>query len=139
VTSNPLVVLCACVFSGEVVYLPKNALLPVTLRSREYEVFTVVPLKHLPNGVAFVVIDLLSMFNFGGAVRELRFGGEDADVELRVWGSGTVGAYSSTKPTCVVVDSKAVGFSYDGTYGLITFELNIPDQEMYLWTVTVGY
>ena len=49
VTSNPL--LCYVrVFSGEVVYLPKNDLLPVTLRSREYEVFTVVPLKHLPNG-----------------------------------------------------------------------------------------
>lgn len=124
---------------GEVVYLPKNALLPVTLRSREYEVFTVVPLKHLPNGASFAAIGLLGMFNSGGAVRELRFGGEDADVELRVRGSGTVGAYSSTKPTCVAVDSKAVGFSYDGTCGLISFELGIPDQEMYLWTVTVGY
>ncbi|PWZ53372.1 putative galactinol--sucrose galactosyltransferase 1 [Zea mays] len=123
---------------GEVVYLPKNALLPVTLRSREYEVFTVVPLKHLPNGASFAAIGLLGMFNSGGAVRELRFGGEDADVELRVRGSGTVGAYSSTKPTCVAVDSKAVGFSYDGTCGLISFELGIPDQEMYLWTVTVG-
>jgi raffinose synthase len=128
-----------CVFSGEVVYLPKNALLPVTLRSREYEVFTVVPLKHLPNGTSFAAIGLLGMFNSGGAVRELRFGGEDADVELRVRGSGTVGAYSSTKPTCVAVDSKAVGFSYDATCGLISFELGIPDQEMYLWTVTVGY
>lgn len=124
---------------GEVVCLPKNALLPVTLRSREYEVFTVVPLKHLPNGASFAAIGLLGMFNSGGAVRELRFGGEDADVELRVRGSGTVGAYSSTKPTCVAVDSKAVGFSYDGTCGLISFELGIPDQEMYLWTVTVGY
>lgn len=124
---------------GEVVYLPKNALLPVTLRSREYEVFTVVPLKHLPNGASFAAIGLLGMFNSGGAVRELRFGGEDADVELRVRGSGTVGAYSSTKPTCVAVDSKAVGFSYDATCGLISFELGIPDQEMYLWTVTVGY
>lgn len=124
---------------GEVVYLPKNALLPVTLRSREYEVFTVVPLKHLPNGASFAAIGLLGMFNSGGAVRELRFGGEDADVELRVRGSGTVGAYSSTKPTRVAVDSKAVGFSYDGTCGLISFELGIPDQEMYLWTVTVGY
>ncbi|ONM02657.1 putative galactinol--sucrose galactosyltransferase 1 [Zea mays] len=126
-------------FSGEVVYLPKNALLPVTLRSREYEVFTVVPLKHLPNDASFAAIGLLGMFNSGGAVRELRFSGEDADVELRVRGSGTVGAYSSTKPTCVAVDSKAVGFSYDGTSGLISFELGIPDQEMYLWTVTVGY
>jgi hypothetical protein len=127
VTSNPLLC-CVHVFSGEVVYLSKNALLPVTLRSHEYEVFTVVPLKHLPNDVSFATIGLLGMFNSGGAVRELKFGGEDADVELRVRGSGTVGAYSSTKPRCVVVDSKAVGFSYDGTCGLISFELGIPDQ-----------
>lgn len=123
---------------GEVVYLPKNASLPVTLRSREYEVFTVVPLKHLPNGVSFAPIGLVGMFNSGGAVREVRFG-EDADVELKVRGSGTVGAYSSTRPRSVAIDSKAVGFCYDDACGLVTFELGLPEQELYLWTVSVEY
>ncbi|CAD6246167.1 unnamed protein product [Miscanthus lutarioriparius] len=124
---------------GEVVYLPKNALLPVTLRSREYEVFTVVPLKQLPKGASFAPIGLVGMFNSGGAVRELRFG-EDSDVvELKMRGSGMVGAYSSTKPKSVAVDSKAIGFSYDDACGLVTFELGLPEQELYLWTVSVEY
>ncbi|XP_066326588.1 probable galactinol--sucrose galactosyltransferase 1 [Miscanthus floridulus] len=124
---------------GEVVYLPKNASLPVTLRSREYEVFTVVPLKQLPNGASFAPIGLVGMFNSGGAVRELRFG-EDSDVvELKMRGSGMVGAYSSTKPKSVAVDSKAIGFSYDDACGLVTFEIGLPEQELYLWTVSVEY
>lgn len=122
---------------GEVVYLPKMASLPVTLRAREYEVFTVVPLKQLPNGASFAPIGLIGMFNSGGAVRELRFS-EDSDVvELKMQGSGTVGAYSSTKPKSVAVDSKAIGFSYDDACGLVTFELGLPEQELYLWTVSV--
>lgn len=122
---------------GEVVYLPKMASLPVTLRAREYEVFTVVPLKQLPNGASFAPIGLVGMFNSGGAVRELRFS-EDSDVvELKMQGSGTVGAYSSTKPKSVAVDSKAIGFSYDDACGLVTFELGLPEQELYLWTVSV--
>ncbi|KAG0524699.1 hypothetical protein BDA96_07G233900 [Sorghum bicolor] len=123
---------------GEVVYLPKNASLPVTLRSREYEVFTVVPLKHLPNGVSFAPIGLVGMFNSGGAVREVRFS-EDADVELKVRGSGTFGAYSSTRPRSVTIDSKAVGFCYDDACGQLTFELGLSEQELYFWTVSVGY
>ncbi|PUZ52033.1 hypothetical protein GQ55_6G238200 [Panicum hallii var. hallii] len=123
---------------GELVYLPKNASLPVTLRSREYEVFTVVPVKHLPSGASFAPIGLIGMFNSGGAVRELRFG-EDAGVELKVRGSGTVAAYSSTKPKSVTVDSMVVDFAYDDACGLVTFELGLPKQELYLWTVSVEY
>lgn len=41
-----------------VVYLPKDAAMPLTLKSREYdEVFTVVPVKELSNGVEFAPID----------------------------------------------------------------------------------
>jgi len=126
------------IFSGEVVYLPKKASLPVTLRSREYEVFTVVPVKHLPSGASFAPIGLTGMFNSGGAVRELGFG-EDVGVELKVRGSGTVAAYSSTKPKSVAVDSMVVDFSYDDACGLVTFELGLPKQELYLWTVSVEY
>ncbi|KAG2584711.1 hypothetical protein PVAP13_6KG336200 [Panicum virgatum] len=122
---------------GEVVYLPKNASLPVTLRSREYEVFTVVPVKRLPSGASFAPIGLTGMFNSGGAVRELRFG-EDAGVQLKVRGSGTVAAYSA-KPKSVAVDSTVVDFSYDEACGLVTFELGLPKQELYLWTVSVEY
>ncbi|KAL6646093.1 hypothetical protein ACP70R_017701 [Stipagrostis hirtigluma subsp. patula] len=123
---------------GEVVYLPKNVSIPVTLKSREYEVYTVVPLKRLCNGASFAPLGLIRMFNSGGAVRNLAYGG-DADVVLKVRGSGTFGAYSSTRPASVAVDSEAVDFSYDDASGMVTFELGLPKQELYLWKVSVDY
>ncbi|KAL6661196.1 hypothetical protein ACP70R_000580 [Stipagrostis hirtigluma subsp. patula] len=123
---------------GEVVYLPKNVSIPVTLKSREYEVYTVVPLKRLRNGASFAPIGLIRMFNSGGAVRNLTYG-EDADVMLKVRGSGTFGAYSSERPASVAVDSEAVDFSYDDATGMVTFELRLPKQELYQWTVSVNY
>lgn len=124
--------------AGEVVYLPKNASLPVTLRSRDYEVFTVVPVKRLSDDASFAPIGLIRMFNSGGAVKEVEYG-KGADVELKVRGSGTVGAYSSTRPKTVAVDSEAVEFNYDDSCGLVTFELGLPRQELYLWRVSVKY
>lgn len=120
------------------VYLPKNVSLPVTLRSRDYEVFTVVPVKRLSNGTSFAPIGLIRMFNSGGAVKEVMYG-EDADAQLKVRGSGTIGAYSSTRPKTIAVDSESVEFSYDDSCGLVTFELGLPVQELYLWTVAVKY
>lgn len=118
--------------------LPKNASLPVTLKTREYEVFTVVPLKKLDNGVSFAAVGLIGMFNSGGAVTAVRYV-EDAGVEVRVRGSGTVGAYSSAKPARVVVDLEAAEFSYDDGCGLVTFELAVPEQELYSWTISIEY
>lgn len=120
------------------IFLPKDASLPLTLKPREYELFTVVPLKHLPNGAAFAPIGLTRMFNSGGAVKEVRCNG-NAGVELKVRGSGTAGAYSSMRPKSVAVDSGAVGFSYDDGCGLVTFELAVPEQDLYSWTVSIEY
>ncbi|XP_037458692.1 probable galactinol--sucrose galactosyltransferase 1 isoform X1 [Triticum dicoccoides] len=124
--------------AGEVTVLPKDAALPVTLKPREYEVFTVVPLKRLPNGASFAPIGLIGMFNSGGAVTEVRHGG-DAGVEVKVRGAGTIGAYSSARPKRVAVDSEAVGFSYNDGSGLATFEVGVPERELYSWTVSIEY
>ncbi|GJN03874.1 hypothetical protein PR202_ga21365 [Eleusine coracana subsp. coracana] len=75
-----------------------------TERSREYEVFTVVPVMHLSNDASFAPIGLIRMFNSGGAIT-----------------------------------GKAIEFSYDDSCGLVTFELGLPVQELYLWTVSVKY
>ncbi|XP_073012266.1 probable galactinol--sucrose galactosyltransferase 1 [Typha latifolia] len=118
---------------GEVTYLPKNASLPVTLKSREFEVFTIVPVKKLSNGASFAPIGLISMFNSGGAIKELRFESLGSEtIELQVHGSGTIGAYSSVRPKKVTVDSEVVEFNYDEGCGLVTFALEIPEQELYL-------
>lgn len=124
--------------AGDVTYLPKNASMPVTLKSREYEVFTVVPVKELSNGDSFAPIGMIKMFNSGGAVKELRYvSTKSTIIEARVHGSGTFGAYSSIRPKRISVDSEAVEFTYDEGCGLVTFILGIPLGESYLWNVTI--
>jgi len=126
--------------AGEVTVLLKDVALLVTLKPREYEVFTVVPLKRLPNGAAsFAPIGLIEMFNSGGAVTEVSYGEDDDGVVVKVRGAGMVGAYSSTRPRSVAVDSEAVGFSYDNGNGLVTFEVGVPERELYSWTVSIEY
>jgi raffinose synthase len=112
--------------------------LPVTLRPREYEVFTVVPLKRLPTGASFAPIGLIGMFNSGGAVTGVS-NGDDGGVEVKVRGAGTVGAYSSARPKSVAVDSEAIDFSYHDGTGLVTFDVGVPERELYSWTVSIEY
>jgi raffinose synthase len=53
--------------------------------------FTDVPVKHMPNGPSFAPIGLIRMSKSGGAVKKAEYG-NDADVQVKVCGSGTVGA-----------------------------------------------
>ncbi|EXB51057.1 hypothetical protein L484_023760 [Morus notabilis] len=131
----------AVIFShrgGEVTYLPKDTSLPVTLKSREYEVFTVVPAKEFSNGARFAPIGLIKMFNSGGAIKALDCeSGRSATVNMRVRGCGLFGAYSSTQPKSVMVDSEEVKFNYEAKSGLVTVVLRVPEQELYLWDITI--
>ncbi|PWA35110.1 seed imbibition 1 [Artemisia annua] len=123
---------------GELVYLQKNASIPVTLKSREYEVFTVVPVKKLFSGVSFAPIGLTKMFNSGGAIVELNYDVEkQGTVELKVRGCGTFGAYASKRPIRVTIDSKETEFGYEEGTGLISIELSVPEKEMYLWDIII--
>ena len=125
--------------AGEVVYLPKDSSLPVTLKSREYEMFTVVPVKELSNGVTFAPIGLTKMFNSGGAIKEVDYEskGGRATVDMKVNGCGLFGAYSSTRPKRVTIDSEETEFEYVELSGLVTIVLRVPEQELYLWNITI--
>ncbi|KNA18105.1 hypothetical protein SOVF_073870 isoform A [Spinacia oleracea] len=123
---------------GEVVYLPQNASFPVTLKAREYEVFTVVPAKKLSDGVIFAPIGLIKMFNSGGAVKGLQYEAEENFVVcLKVRGCGVFGAYSSIQPKKISVDNQEIDFQYEKAYGLLTFTLTTPERELYLWNVSI--
>ncbi|ESR65963.1 hypothetical protein CICLE_v10007545mg [Citrus x clementina] len=122
---------------GEVAYLPKNATLPITLKSREYEVYTVVPVKELSSGTRFAPIGLIKMFNSGGAIKELRYESEGtATVDMKVRGCGEFGAYSSARPRRIAVDSEEVQFGYEEESGLVTLTLRVPKEELYLWNIS---
>jgi raffinose synthase len=108
------------------------------MKSREYEVFTVVPMKELPNGVKFAPIGLIKMFNSGGAVKEFSYESNgSANVSMKVRGCGLFGAYSSTRPKLITVDSEEVDFSYEEESGLVTIDLRVPEEELYQWNVSI--
>uniref|UniRef100_A0A7N1A411 galactinol--sucrose galactosyltransferase n=1 Tax=Kalanchoe fedtschenkoi TaxID=63787 RepID=A0A7N1A411_KALFE len=126
--------------AGEVVYLPKNSSLPVTLNAKQFEVFTIVPVQKLTNGVTFAPIGLVKMFNSGGAIKDLKYEADKtATVEITVRGCGTFGAYSSNQPKRVVVGSKEVAFEYSEHKWLMTLELRVPENEAYRWIVRVAF
>ncbi|GLU24063.1 hypothetical protein SLE2022_400290 [Rubroshorea leprosula] len=126
---------------GEMVYLSENASVSVTLNAREYEIFTVVPVKELGNGAKFAPIGLVKMFNSGGAIKELKYEceGKNASVGLKVCGCGLFGAYSSTPPKRITVDSQQVEFRYEDGLGLLTLTLSAPppEEELYLWRIGI--
>uniref|UniRef100_A0A5B7BDP3 galactinol--sucrose galactosyltransferase n=1 Tax=Davidia involucrata TaxID=16924 RepID=A0A5B7BDP3_DAVIN len=125
---------------GELVYLPKNTSLPITLKAREYEVFTVVPVKGLSSGASFAPIGLIKMFNSGGAVKELKYESEtSATVGMRVCGCGIFGAYSSVRPKRITVDAEEMEFGYEQGSGLITLALRVPKEELYHWDITIQF
>jgi len=124
-------------FAGEVVYLPKDATLPVTLKSREYEVFTIVPVKELSNDIKFGPIGLIKMFNSGGAVKELC--NESTNVGMKVRGCGPFGAYSSARPKLITVDAEEVEFKYEEESGLLTVDLRVPEKELYQWSISIDF
>ncbi|XP_040966576.1 probable galactinol--sucrose galactosyltransferase 1 [Gossypium hirsutum] len=124
---------------GEVTYLPRNEFMSITLKPREYEVFTIVPVMALSSGSKFAPIGLTKMFNSGGAIKGLKYETENpvATVIMKVRGCGPFGAYSSTKPQRITVDSEEVEFEYEGKSGLVTFALKVPEEEQYLWNIVI--
>ncbi|XP_010272527.1 PREDICTED: probable galactinol--sucrose galactosyltransferase 1 [Nelumbo nucifera] len=123
---------------GKVIYLPENASFSITLKSHEYEVLTVVPVKELSNGAYFAPIGPIQMFNPGGAIKELRYELKRSSViDMKVRGCGTFGAYSSVRPRRITVDADEVEFTYDEGSGFVSLVLRIPKEELYQWNITV--
>lgn len=119
-------------------YLPQNASLPITLKAKEYQVFTVVPVKELSNGATFAPIGLIHMFNSGGAIKDLNYESRTSSVVcLRVRGCGVFGAYSSIRPQRVFVDGEEVDFNYAEESRLVTLSLRTPEKELYLWNINI--
>ncbi|KAL9224432.1 hypothetical protein vseg_000462 [Gypsophila vaccaria] len=134
--------------SGEVITLPYNAALPVSLKVLEFDIFTVTPIKALAPGVSFAPFGLVNMFNAGGAIDGLTYqvrsgaqvenGSVHGDeivgkVLMDVKGCGLFGAFSSKRPKKCQVGSEEVEFSYDSGSGLITLNLDhMPEESTHI-------
>ncbi|KAI3456757.1 hypothetical protein Pfo_013420 [Paulownia fortunei] len=123
---------------GKLIYVPEKTSLPIQLKAREYEVFTVVPVRQLSNGAAFAPIGLLRMFNSGGAIKQANYESKKTgNVDLRVRGCGIFGAYSSVRPKRIVTDNKDEDFDYEENSGFLTLTLRVPEEELYQWNLTI--
>nr|XP_017243793.1 PREDICTED: probable galactinol--sucrose galactosyltransferase 1 isoform X2 [Daucus carota subsp. sativus] len=123
---------------GDIVYLPQNTSVPVTLNAREYEVFTVVPVKKLSTGDTFAAIGLINMFNSGGAIKKLKYESDkDESVNIKVRGCGKFGAYASVRPKRITAGTHEIEFEHEEKSGFITFTLTEPVQDSYHWDVIV--
>ncbi|MBA0752103.1 hypothetical protein Gogos_000972 [Gossypium gossypioides] len=120
---------------GELTYLPNDATMPITLKARQYEVFTVVPVKILSSGCKFAPIGLIKMFNSGGAIKDFRY--HHANIDMKIRGCGMFGAYSSTRPKRITVETEEVSFEYEDASGLVTLSLRVPEEELYVWSIAI--
>ncbi|GLU09644.1 hypothetical protein SLE2022_264930 [Rubroshorea leprosula] len=62
-----------CHRTGDLITLPYNAALPVSLKVLEHEILTVTPVKVLAPGFSFAPLGLINMFNSGGAIEGLEY------------------------------------------------------------------
>ncbi|KAI4373835.1 hypothetical protein MLD38_011907 [Melastoma candidum] len=124
-----------CHRSGDLIVLPHDASMPISLKVLEHEIFTVTPIKMLAPGCSFAPFGLIDMYNSGGAIMELdypangsRAAGGPADgllgtVRMEVKGCGRFGGYSSGRPRRCVVGLDEIGFEYDACTGLFSFHI----------------
>lgn len=108
-----------CHGTGELITLPYNAALPVSLKVLEHDIFTVTPIKVLAPGFSFAPLGLINMFNAGGAIEGLKYevkGGaelSELDDGYRGENSGVteerVGNYSDALVGKVCIEVKGCG------------------------------
>ena len=104
--------------------LPKHAVMPVSLKILQHEVFIVAPIKAFSPELKFAPLGLIDMFNGGGALEGLEYGrGGTATVYMEVKGCGRFGAYASSRPKKCSVGSSDVKFTYDSSSGLVLINL----------------
>ncbi|KAH6828877.1 Raffinose synthase family protein [Perilla frutescens var. hirtella] len=105
--------------SGEIIVLPFNVAMPVSLKVLEHEVYTVTPIKVVAPGFSFAPFGLIDMFNAGGAIEglkyELKAGAELSDVGNGYGAEGNSVAgeraenLSSEAVTVVSIEAKGCG------------------------------
>lgn len=123
--------------TGELVTLPYNASMPISLKVLQHEVFTVTPIRILGGRLSFAPIGLVEMYNAGGAIVGLRYE-QNAIVRLEVKGCGKFGAYSSAKPKKCRVGSNVVDFEYDSSFGLVILRLDhLPEEGQQVHVVEI--
>ena len=88
--------------------------------------------------IEFAPIGLKNMYNSGGAVESVSRSGDSSNrsILIKGRGGGSFGAYSSTKPKSITVNSKDEEFSFREEDGLLI--VTIPSRTG-AWDVDIFY
>ena len=82
-----------CHQTGELITLPYNAAMPVSLKVLEHEIFTIAPIKNLAPGFSFAPLGLINMYNSGGAIVDLKYevkdGAKLSELDIEYGGEGS--------------------------------------------------
>lgn len=62
-----------CHRDSNLITLPYNVAIPISLKVLQHEIFTVTPIKVLAPGFNFAPLGLIDMFNAGGAIEGLKY------------------------------------------------------------------
>ncbi|XP_022731627.1 LOW QUALITY PROTEIN: probable galactinol--sucrose galactosyltransferase 6 [Durio zibethinus] len=82
-----------CHRTSELITLPYNAAMPVSLKVLEHEIFTLTPIKVLAPGFSFAPLGLINMYNSGGAIEGLKYetkaGGKLSELDVGYGGESS--------------------------------------------------
>ncbi|XP_031479166.1 probable galactinol--sucrose galactosyltransferase 2 [Nymphaea colorata] len=117
--------------SGKLSKLPSSGKIGISLRTLEFEIFTISPIKEFCHHIQFAPLGLTDMYNSGGAIEELSNTNDPFEqvIKITARGCGCFGAYSNMKPKHCLVDAEEVDFDYDTVDGLLTFKLSLGSQK----------
>lgn len=107
----------------------------LSLKSLDFEIYTVSPIKKMTPSLEFAPIGLVHMFNSGGAILSVDYSPKGAKMKVR--GCGDFGAYSSEKPSHCWVDSREVDFTYDSVKWKLVICLE--HRAGHVWNVAVEF
>ncbi|ESR34146.1 hypothetical protein CICLE_v10004399mg [Citrus x clementina] len=124
--------------TGSLFRLAKAESFGIALKVMQCDVFTVSPIKVYNQKIQFAPIGLTNMYNSGGAVESVDLTNDSSSCKIHIKGrgGGSFGAYSSTKPSSILLNSKNEEFKFSAEDNLLT--VTIPPTTS-SWDITLCY
>lgn len=108
--------------TGSLFRLPMAESFGIAFKVMQCEVFTVSPIKVYNQKIQFAPIGLMNMYNSGGAVESIDLINDSSSIKIHIKGrgGGSFGAYSSTKPNSILLNSNYEEFKFSAEDNLLT-------------------
>lgn len=108
--------------TGSLFRLPMAESFGIAFKVMQCDVFTVSPIKVYNQKIQFAPIGLMNMYNSGGAVESVDLINDSSSIKIHIKGrgGGSFGAYSSTEPNSILLNSNYEEFKFSAEDNLLT-------------------